>query len=294
MSCNGQKSRQAKAACHAFRSPSPATSLRSAIFTRATPPSRLFRGWGAVPSKKKLRTTGDLERDGSTQPPEARSQALGHLAQPQNNSDGRLDPTLAFPPRLCIIASMGTKVKPDPPDNPGVDCPTCQPDPWDPGLLPATLRAVIHDVFACVGYPDPPNDHIIEIDQTSRWPCRFDKTLEIDGVTWTYAFDLSISRLEVITPYPLPAWAFAGDLSPCEGFPFANFLSCPGNAGEGGTGFVLDLPSTNVLTLAHTLNFTPLPGSFSEEYSAADPDQVVVRIAQPPFPSSCLFLYEPP
>lgn len=187
---------------------------------------------------------------------------------------------------------MSSPIQPDPDVPPGVDCPTCTPIPFLSGQTPSILRAVIHNVTACPTFPDPPNEIPIQCDQISGFPCRFRKNFSFDGWNWAYFIDLAVSSLELIFDPASPVGVFYAELTPCDSGPFANTLTCPGQAAEGGTGYILGITPAQVTKLALTFNLQPDPRGLYVHNQADDPNQTLTRLTGTTFPGSVLILSE--
>lgn len=177
---------------------------------------------------------------------------------------------------------------------PGTDCPACTPTPIPSGATPSVLQAVIHNVIACPGNPDPPIGQIATLYQNPADACHFVGSILHLTVTFTYSFRLNLSQFLVTIPPPFNFAVFSALGPPCSYPVFTNTLACPGNAGTGGTANILG-PVPGVITdLAFTMNFQPDARGLFDLFDAAEPGHKIVRLTGRNSPGSCLFDYLPP
>ncbi|MCJ7602245.1 MAG: hypothetical protein MUO63_12210 [Desulfobulbaceae bacterium] len=188
---------------------------------------------------------------------------------------------------------MGAPIIPDPDYPPGRDCSLCTPDPWPPGQTPGRIRLVFHGVQACAGFPAFPNDKPFWLYQDQYDACYWWANIEFGGDTWFLRWSAvngaAIAR--IVTQGNI--LAFTGGSTSCTDDPITNNSSCVWHAAENGHAYALKLPHPAVTELAINMNFLPDPTGLFDQFVAADPDQLCIRLTGRRSSGSCLILFEP-
>jgi hypothetical protein len=183
---------------------------------------------------------------------------------------------------------MGSPIIPTP-DPPGThDCPTCTPFPFPVGATPRLCHIVFHNVAACPGYADPPNDIPIGLIQDPVFPCIFNATIFYSGHWWFVELYINLATvyLRIFEPGVPPS--FMGALAPCLPGPYNNTLTCALSAGENGTAYIIDLPNSLITTLALDYNLQPDTLALYDIVDSAIPDHKCVRLTGRTSPGSVL------
>lgn len=188
---------------------------------------------------------------------------------------------------------MGHRIYPKPPTEYAADCLSCTPSPIPLGHTPNAIRAVFHDLIACPGFPEPPNDLPIHCYNTLAQPCLYKREITITGELWRLWHRIDTGYLNMWLVQASTRLAFAGGPVPCETGPFFNTTICPGNAATGGTAYVLDLPDDFIMELAETDNLLPdIDGRF-EKQTSVQPGEWLARLAGKTIQGSILVIGHP-
>lgn len=183
---------------------------------------------------------------------------------------------------------MGTPIPPIPPVPPGSDCLYCTPGTFATGCTPSKMRVVFHKLKVCPGYPTPPNDVPIQIDQDPISPCRFFGYFPHDGYVWLAEVDLSTGILYLVVGDPYNAYAFFGNYYTCSPGPWPNIASCALDAAEEGTASLLDFVPPYIPLLATGYNLQPDARVLTDDQPSATPNHRCVRLTGRTYPGSVL------
>lgn len=188
---------------------------------------------------------------------------------------------------------MGDKVTPDPGVPLSTDCAACTPDPFPVGATPRYVHVVFHNVSACPGYEDPPNDIPIEITNTDGGPCSWSGTFDYSGVEWVVIYDASVSFVRLTRNTPFVIEYFYAEQPPCAHWPFANIDTCAAAGGSGGTAIVLGLPVFYIELVAKTYAFMPDVAALYDIFDSDTPGLKTIRLSRGYTKGSCLFHLDP-
>lgn len=155
------------------------------------------------------------------------------------------------------------------------------------------LKVIAHGMVAEPGYPDPPNDLPVWLEQVIGSPCHWLSILSFGGNNWQISLDIATSRMTYYLMNPYDQYAFRGELAPCILGPFINGPPIWHPAAMGGTVNILGETPEYVLELAVEMNFQPGLRALYDDIPAADPARRCIRLTGRVSQGSCLFLFEP-